>query len=81
MKELMIFNNSNFGEIKIMYNEIGDAYFNLEDVCKILDIKNIRDKIIEDEYTHVLFTSPSGKGLKLIVKIPKVKSDEDYKKY
>lgn len=30
-----------------------------------------RDKLISDKYTYSLFTSPSGKGLKVIVKIPK----------
>lgn len=32
-----------------------------------------------DEYTHILFTSPSGDGLKVIVKIPD--DHENYKKY
>jgi len=44
---MMIFNNNDFGEIRIMYNSIGDAYFNLEDVCKILDLQNIRETFIE----------------------------------
>ena len=32
-----------------------------------------------DEYTYILFTSPSGDGLKVIVKIPE--DSENYKKY
>ena len=39
MNELMVF-TSKFGEMRIMYNSIGDAYFNLEDVCNILELKN-----------------------------------------
>lgn len=34
-------------------------------------LKNDRDKLIKDKYTFALFTSPSGNGLKVIVKIPK----------
>ena len=30
-----------------------------------------RDYLIRDEYTYSVFTSPSGDGLKVIVKIPK----------
>jgi hypothetical protein len=29
----------------------------------------LRKTLINDCYTHILFTSPSGKGLKVIVKI------------
>jgi len=47
MKELMIFNNNDFGEIRIMYNSIGDAYFNLEDVCKILDLQKPRNVFLD----------------------------------
>lgn len=38
-----------------------------------------RDKLIVDKYTFALFISPSGNGLKLIVKIPK--DIENHKKY
>lgn len=44
---MMIFNNNNFGEIRIMYNSVGDAYFNLEDVCKILDLENVRKVFLD----------------------------------
>jgi len=36
---------------------------------------------MKDKYTHLPFVSPSGKGLKCIIKIPEVKSDEEYKQY
>lgn len=45
------------------------------------NIEEIKDKLIQNKYTHCVFISPSGKGLKLIVKIPKVKCNEEYKEY
>lgn len=45
------------------------------------NLEEVRKKIIENKYTHCLFVSPSGNGLKLIVKIPEVKSNEEYYKY
>jgi len=56
----------------------GFASFDL-DGCE--DLEKDRQKIIADKYVHLCFISPSGKGLKFIVKIPEVKSDEEYKKY
>ena len=38
--------------------------------------KHWRKKLIKDEYTMSVFTSPSGDGLKSIVKIPKCDRDE-----
>lgn len=38
-----------------------------------------RDKLIKDKYVYSLFISPSGNGLKVIVKIPK--EVENHKKY
>lgn len=48
------------------------------------DIENLeeaKEKLKQDEYTFCLFISPSGNGLKLIVKIPQVKDNEEYKEY
>lgn len=56
----------------------GLACFDFDDVE---NIKEIRDKLIKNKYTYLLFYSPSKTGLKLIVKIPKVKDDEEYKQY
>jgi len=41
------------------------------DKYKTTDLMNIdRKKLCDDKYTHCLFTSPSGNGLKVLVKIP-----------
>jgi hypothetical protein len=51
------------------------------DIDNLTDVMELKDKLITDKYTHLLFVSPSGNGLKLIFKIPEVKSDEEYKEY
>jgi len=51
------------------------------DVDDVENLEELTQKIISDKYTHCLFVSPSGNGLKILVKIPKVLSDEEYKKY
>lgn len=43
------------------------------------EMNSFRETLMEDDYTCCLFTSPSGDGLKLIVKIPP--SKEDHKSY
>lgn len=48
-KELMLFSNSKFGDISIMYDSIGNAFFNLEDTCKILDLENVRKVYLDLE--------------------------------
>ena len=45
------------------------------------DLDKTKQELIKDKYTHCLFESPSGNGLKLIVKIPIVKNNEEYKQY
>lgn len=47
----------------------------------IEDIATFKKKLKKDNFTHCVFTSPSGNGLKLVVKIPKVKNDAEYKDY
>lgn len=42
MKELKIFNNNEFGEVRTSVIN-GEPYFSLNDVCRVLDIKNPRD--------------------------------------
>ena len=54
------------------------ACFDYDD---IEDLEKVKKELIKDKYTHCLFESPSGKGLKLIVKIPEVKNNEEYKQY
>lgn len=63
---------------KELIKSSGFACFDIDDIN---NLKEIKQKIIKDKYTHLLFVSPSGNGLKCIVKIPEVKSDEEYKKY
>ena len=42
MKDLKIFNNNEFGEVRTSIIN-GEPYFSLNDVCRILEIKNPRD--------------------------------------
>lgn len=42
--------------------------------------EELKESLKKDEYVHIAFISPSG-GLKVIIKIPEVKNDEEYKKY
>ena len=56
----------------------GLACFDLDDIENLEEIKQL---VIQNEYTHCLFVSPSGKGFKFIVKIPEIKSNEEYKQY
>lgn len=51
------------------------------DVDDIKNLDEVKQKLIENKYTHLLFVSPSGNGFKVVVKIPEVKTDEEYKKY
>jgi len=43
-----------------------------------IDVKN---KFKDKPWVFSMFTSPSGKGVKILVKIPKVKNDKEYKEY
>lgn len=63
---------------KNLIKSSGLACFDLDDLDNIQELK---EKIVNDNFTHLLFISPSGKGLKLIVKIPYVENDEEYKSY
>ncbi len=56
----------------------GFACFDYDD---IKDLEKLKQELIKDKYTHLLFVSPSANGLKQIVKIPKVEDDEEYKQY
>lgn len=51
------------------------------DIDNVSDLEQIKGKLKQDKYTHSFFISPSGKGLKLIVRIPEVKNNEEYKQY
>lgn len=40
-----IFNYKNLGKVRTMYDEVGEPWFCLQDVCYILEIKNPRDVV------------------------------------
>lgn len=61
-----------------LVNSSGLACFDLDNVQNLEEQKAL---ILKDKYTHLCFISPSGSGLKFIVKIPKVKNDAEYKEY
>jgi hypothetical protein len=42
---------------------------------------DFRESLKNDEYIYAAWVSPSGKGVKALVKIPKVSSDAEYKEY
>ena len=56
----------------------GFACLDFDNVEKLEELRNI---VNEDSYTFSSFVSPSGDGLKVLVKIPPVDNDEDYKDY
>jgi hypothetical protein len=45
------------------------------------NLVELKEKVNKDPYTFASFVSPRGNGLKVLVKIPKVSNDEDYKDY
>lgn len=51
------------------------------DFDDITELEHIKALVNEDKYTLASFVSPSNNGLKVIVKIPKVDNDLDYKDY
>ena len=59
----------------------GYACFDVDEIKDIETLEKMKKRYIDNEYTHFCFVSPSGNGLKFVVKIPKVKSNEEYKQY
>lgn len=51
------------------------------DIDAVGDLSDIIKPIQDDEYTFSSFISPSGNGLKVLVKIPPVSNDSDYKSF
>tara|TARA_R110002153_G_scaffold90976_1_gene221776 strand:- start:6 stop:2345 length:2340 start_codon:yes stop_codon:yes gene_type:complete len=45
------------------------------------ELNKLKEEINNDEYTFSSFISPSGRGLKVLIKIPPVPNDEIYKEY
>lgn len=46
-----------------------------------VDIKQVSNLLKQDENVYAYFQSPSGEGLKALLRIDKVKNDSDYKEY
>lgn len=51
------------------------------DFDNVEDIPKLAGNINEDHFTFSSFVSPSGNGLKVLVKIPPIDNNEDYKDY
>ena len=51
------------------------------DYDDIDNLEELTEKINKEQYTFSSFISPSGNGLKVLVKIPPVDNDEQYKEY
>lgn len=63
MEALQIFNNPDFGEIRVIEIE-GEPWFVAVDVCRALDIQNHRDaltRLDDDEKSGVVLTDPHGR--------------------
>jgi hypothetical protein len=51
------------------------------DFDNVTNLDEVREKINSDSFTFSSFTSPSGDGLKVLVKIPSVDNNNDYQDY
>ena len=51
------------------------------DFDHIPNVDEAKRQIMEDSYTFCVFVSPSGDGLKVLVRIPLVDNDKDYKAF
>lgn len=51
------------------------------DFDNVPNLEELREQINKDQYTFSSFTSPSGDGLKVLVKIPSVDNNNDYQDY
>lgn len=65
--------------IKNIINHSGFACLDFDDVGTIEDAICLRDSLQDNEYIYSAFVSPSGDGVKAIVKVPK--DIQNYKKY
>ena len=65
--------------IKNIINHSGFACLDFDDVGTIEDANCLRDSLMDNEYIYSAFVSPSGDGVKAIVKVPK--DIQNYKKY
>jgi hypothetical protein len=51
------------------------------DFDNLKDVVAVKDKLIKSKYCLAIWVSPSGNGLKMLVRIPLVIGDERYKEY
>lgn len=50
------------------------------DIDEVEDVISLKEDIIKNKHVYSAWISPSGNGLKLLVKIPMVETDQDYKR-
>ena len=57
-----VFNNAQFGNIRVSADEKGELWFVAADVCRVLDIKNSRDAVadLDDDEKGVVNTDTLG---------------------
>ena len=60
--EIEIFNNTQFGSVRVSADEKGELWFVVADVCRVLDIKNSRDAVayLDDDEKGVVNTDTLG---------------------
>ena len=71
------------GTFKARANDklIKSSGFSIMDFDNIKDLTKLIEQVNSDKYTYSSFVSPSGNGLKVLVKIPPVSDDKTYKEY
>jgi len=71
------------GIFKVRANDklIKSSGFAMMDFDGVDDLQQLIENIEKDKYTYSSFVSPSGNGLKVLVKIPPVADDKTYKEY
>ena len=63
MSNIILFNNQEFGEIRVVRDEYGEPWFVAKDICKVLGISKYRDavqRLDEDERCPVKVDTPAG---------------------
>lgn len=51
------------------------------DVDGVEDVFEIKERLTKDKHVFAVWVSPSGNGLKFLVRIPSVESDDEYKSF
>ena len=71
------------GTFKARANDrmIKSSGFAMMDFDNVEDLQKLIEEVEKDKYTYSSFVSPSGNGLKVLVKIPPVPDDKTYKEY